>query len=62
MTLESEADTASDALRAKRARPRPAGRARKGGSAVADPTARKFLRRADPVLRELFASEFEGEA
>ena len=29
------------------------GRARKGGSAVADPTAREFLRRADPVLREL---------
>jgi DNA-3-methyladenine glycosylase II len=26
---------------------------RKGGSAVADPTARQFLRRADPVLREL---------
>jgi DNA-3-methyladenine glycosylase II len=29
------------------------GRPRKGGSAVADPTAREFLRRADPVLREL---------
>ena len=29
------------------------GRARKEGSAVADPTAREFLRRADPVLREL---------
>jgi DNA-3-methyladenine glycosylase II len=29
------------------------GRARKGGSAVADPTAREFLRRADPVLRQL---------
>jgi DNA-3-methyladenine glycosylase II len=29
------------------------GRARKGGSALADPTAREFLRRADPVLREL---------
>jgi DNA-3-methyladenine glycosylase II len=29
------------------------GRARKGGSAVAEPTAREFLRRADPVLREL---------
>jgi DNA-3-methyladenine glycosylase II len=26
---------------------------RPGGSAVADPTAREFLRRADPVLREL---------
>ena len=30
-----------------------AGRPRKGGSAVADPTARKFLRRADPILRRL---------
>jgi DNA-3-methyladenine glycosylase II len=30
-----------------------AGRARKGGAAVADPTAREFLRRADPVLRGL---------
>jgi DNA-3-methyladenine glycosylase II len=30
-----------------------AGQARKGGSAVADPTAREFLRRADPILREL---------
>ena len=29
------------------------GRAHKGGSAVADPTAREFLRRADPVLRGL---------
>ncbi len=29
------------------------GRARKGRSAVADPTAQEFLRRADPVLREL---------
>src|ERR1700728_3922654 len=29
------------------------GRNRKGGSAVADPDAREFLRRADPKLREL---------
>jgi DNA-3-methyladenine glycosylase II len=29
------------------------GRQRTGGSAVADPAAREFLRRADPVLREL---------
>ena len=29
------------------------GRNRKGGSAVADPRAREFLRRADPILREL---------
>ena len=32
---------------------RAGGRARKESSAVADPTAREFLRRADPVLREL---------
>ena len=31
----------------------PAGRARTGGSAVADPTAREFLRQADPILGEL---------
>jgi len=31
----------------------PAGRARKSGAAVADPTAREFLRQADPVLAEL---------
>jgi DNA-3-methyladenine glycosylase II len=30
-----------------------AGRPRRGGSAVVDPTAREFLRRADPVLRGL---------
>src|SRR6516165_1256808 len=30
-----------------------AGRPRKGGSAVADPTAREFLRRADPILGEM---------
>ncbi len=41
-----------------RARPQqaqPLGRARtrKGGSAVADPSAREFLRHADPILREL---------
>jgi len=30
-----------------------AGRPRKGGAAVADPTAREFLRRADPILGEL---------
>src|SRR6516165_11132950 len=29
-----------------------AGRPRKGGAAVADPTAREFLRRADPILGE----------
>jgi DNA-3-methyladenine glycosylase II len=31
----------------------PAGRAHTGGSAVADPTAREFLRQADPILGEL---------
>ena len=31
----------------------PAGRARKSGAAVADPTAREFLRQADPILAEL---------
>jgi DNA-3-methyladenine glycosylase II len=50
MTLKSETDAAADVLRAKRAR---RGRERPGGSAVADPTAREFLRRADPILREL---------
>jgi DNA-3-methyladenine glycosylase II len=53
MTRESERDAVAGVLRAKRAQHGPAGRARKGGSAVADPTARQFLRRADPVLREL---------
>ena len=43
----------SDGPRVKRAQHGPAGRARKGGSAVADPTAREFLRHADPILREL---------
>jgi DNA-3-methyladenine glycosylase II len=32
---------------------RTAGRKRTGGGAVADPNAREFLRRADPILREL---------
>src|SRR6476620_11840777 len=53
MTLKSETDTAADVLHAKRPQHGPAGRTRKAGSAVADPTAREFLRRADPVLREL---------
>jgi DNA-3-methyladenine glycosylase II len=50
MTLKSETDAAAAVLRARRAQP---GRTRKGASAIADPTAREFLRRADPVLREL---------
>jgi DNA-3-methyladenine glycosylase II len=49
MTMKSEAGAAA-VVRARRAQP---GRARKGGSAVADPVAREFLRRADPVLGEL---------
>src|SRR6476646_5711052 len=53
MTLKSATDTAAGGLRAQRPRRGPAGRARKAGSAVADPAAREFLRRADPVLREL---------
>ena len=68
MTLKAETDAAAGVLRAKRARRR---RKRTGGSAVAEPTAREFLRRADRILRErgrphrslaasyLFASEFE---
>ena len=47
MTLKAEADALAGVVRAKRALD---GRARRGASAVADPTAREFLRRADPVL------------
>lgn len=50
MTLKSEKGVAAGVSRANRA---PRGRNRKGGAAVADPTARAYLRRADPVLREL---------
>jgi DNA-3-methyladenine glycosylase II len=53
MTQKSEADAVAGVLRGKRAQQGPAGRARKGGSAVADPTARESLRRADPILRKL---------
>jgi DNA-3-methyladenine glycosylase II len=53
MTLESETDTVAAVLRVKRGRHGPAGRARSRGSAVADPTVREFLRRADPAVREL---------
>jgi DNA-3-methyladenine glycosylase II len=53
MTLKPDADAVAGVLRVKRARRGPAGRPRKGGAAVGDPTAREFLRRADPVLREL---------
>jgi hypothetical protein len=53
MTPQSERDAVAAVLRAKRAHRRLAGRARKGSSAVADPTAPELLRRADPILREL---------
>jgi DNA-3-methyladenine glycosylase II len=53
MTLKSDTDTVAGVLRAKHAQDAAAGLSRRGGSAVADPTAREFLRRADPVLREL---------
>jgi DNA-3-methyladenine glycosylase II len=53
MNPKSEADAVAGDLRTKRAQPDPAVRPRKGSSAVADPTAREFLRRADPVLRDL---------
>jgi DNA-3-methyladenine glycosylase II len=47
MTLKAEADALAGVLRAKRALD---GGARRGACAVADPTAREFLRRSDPVL------------
>jgi DNA-3-methyladenine glycosylase II len=47
MTLKAEADAVAGVVRAKRALD---GWARRGASAVADPTAREFLRRADPIL------------
>src|SRR5580700_5830864 len=50
MTVKSEKDAAAAVVRARRAQP---GRGRTGGSAVADPVAREFLRRADPILRKL---------
>jgi DNA-3-methyladenine glycosylase II len=53
MILKSDTDTVAGVLRAKRAQDAAAGRSRKGDSAVADPTARAFLRRADSILREL---------
>jgi len=47
MTLKAEADAVAGVVRAKRALD---GWGRRGASAVADPTAREFLRRADPIL------------
>jgi DNA-3-methyladenine glycosylase II len=57
MTGKSETDARAGVVRAKRPQDGPAGRARKGASAVADPTALEFLRRADPVLRELIDAQ-----
>jgi DNA-3-methyladenine glycosylase II len=54
MTLKAETDAAGGVLRAKRAQ---RGRKRTRGSAVADPTARELLRRADPILRELIDAQ-----
>jgi DNA-3-methyladenine glycosylase II len=53
MTLESQVDAAGGVLRAQQAPRRPTRRPGKRDSALADPAAREFLRRADPVLREL---------
>lgn len=50
MTLKAETDAAVGPLRAKRTH---SGRGRKGASAAADPTAREFLKGADPILAEL---------
>jgi DNA-3-methyladenine glycosylase II len=50
MTPKSGTDGTAGVPRVKRPQ---RGRMRTRGSAVADPTAREFLRRADPILREL---------
>jgi DNA-3-methyladenine glycosylase II len=53
MTPKAKTDAVARVPRAKRADGWAAGRPRKGGSAVADPKAREFLRSADPILRRL---------
>ena len=53
MTLKSHADAAAGAPRAKRAKRVRDGQTRRKTDAVADPKAREFLRRADPVLSRL---------
>ena len=53
MTPKSKADAAADVRRGRPAKRKPARRRRRGASAAADPTAREFLRRADPVLRRV---------
>ena len=53
MTLKSHADAAAGAPRAKRAKRVRDGQTRRKTDAVADPKAREFLRRADPILGRL---------
>ncbi|HEX4436477.1 MAG TPA: hypothetical protein VH061_06725 [Solirubrobacteraceae bacterium] len=53
MSAKPEPDRVAGVVLAKRVQPKPAGRARKGGAAAADPAAREFLRDADPMLRKL---------
>ena len=53
MTPKSKADAVAGVPRAKRAQREPSERTRRGTSAVADPTAQEFLRRADPILGRL---------
>jgi DNA-3-methyladenine glycosylase II len=53
MMANSETDLAAGVTGTARSHHEQSGRARKGGSAIADPTAREFLCRADPVLRQL---------
>jgi DNA-3-methyladenine glycosylase II len=57
MTLKSEPDAVAGVLRAKRAQRAPRGGTRTGTSAVADPEAREFLRRADPILGRLIDAQ-----
>ena len=53
MTPKSEAHAVTGVAGAKRAQREPRGRTRRGTSAVADPKAQEFLRRADPILGRL---------
>jgi DNA-3-methyladenine glycosylase II len=53
MTVKAEEDAAAGVPRADRARREPGGLTRSETSAVADPRAQEFLRRADPILGRL---------
>ena len=53
MTPKSEKDAAARVRRSRRAQRGPRGRTRRATSAVADPKAREFLRRVDPILAQL---------